>query len=162
MDQYLTKPIQLHALAAALERWMPVTGAAAAVMVAAAAAAPAERARPGRLPVDVSVLKSLVGDDMATVCDFLSQFLDSARAQAAEISASCDREDNRRVGAVAHKLKASSRSVGALALGDLCAELENVSVAGSKAELAERCARFTSELQDVHACIVGVLADAAA
>ena len=109
--------------------------------------------------VDVSVLKGLVGDDMATVCDFLAQFLDSARAQAAEISASCVREDNRRVGAVAHKLKASSRSVGALALGDLCAELENVSVAGSKAELAEGCARFESELRDVQDCIRGVLAE---
>ena len=160
MDQYLTKPIQLHALAAALDKWMPSTAAAAALIVAAAATAPATPAKPGGLPVDVSVLKSLVGDDMATVCDFLNQFLDSAKAQAAEISASCERDDNRRVGAVAHKLKASSRSVGALALGDLCAELENVSVAGSKAELIERCARFESELRDVQSCIVRVLADA--
>ncbi len=159
MDQYLTKPIQLQALAAALDRWMPRTATTAAVLAAAAAATPSTAPRPGTLPVDVSVLKSLVGDDMATVCDFLAQFLDSARAQAAEIIASCVREDNRRVGAVAHKLKASSRSVGALALGDLCAELENVSVAGSKAELAEGCARFESELRDVQDCIREVLAE---
>ena len=160
MDQYLTKPIQLQALAAALDRWMP-SAATASALAATAATAPTMPAPAGKLPLDVSVLKSLVGDDMATVCDFLSQFLESARAQAAEISASCEREDNRRVGAVAHKLKASSRSVGALALGDLCAELENVSVAGSKAELAAGRARFESELREVQSCIHGVLAETA-
>jgi len=67
------------------------------------------------------------------VREFLADFLSAARAQAAEILACCAAEDHRGVGSVAHKLKAASRSVGALAVGDLCAELGNASRAGSAA-----------------------------
>ncbi|MEO8524669.1 MAG: Hpt domain-containing protein [Caldimonas sp.] len=151
----LTKPIQLRALAAALERWMPE--AAHAEAPAPLLPHAADKASP--LPVDVSVLKSLVGDDMETVREFLSEFLVSAHQQAAEIVTSCHADDSRRVGAIAHKLKASSRSVGALALGDLCAELENACRAGGKAELAERCVRFEASMREVQSCIVDVLAE---
>jgi two-component system sensor histidine kinase/response regulator len=108
--------------------------------------------------IDVSVLKSLVGDDMDTVREFLAEFLHSARSQAAEIIASCEANDTDSVGAIAHKLKASSRSVGALALGDLCAELEDASRAGRRAEIAERRERFESAMNAVDRCIVETLA----
>ncbi len=85
--------------------------------------------------------------------------LASARQQAADIVASCDTDDSRRIGAIAHKLKASSRSVGALALGDLCAELENASRAGGKAELADGAVRFESPMREVEACTTAVLAE---
>jgi len=155
MDEYLTKPIQLRALSAALERWMP-----RAVPGDAPLAPEPQPEGEGRV-VDVSILKSLIGDDDATVREFLAEFLASARQQAAEILASCQAGDNRRVGSVAHKLKASSRSVGALPLGDLCAELENVSRAGGKSELAERSARFQVAMAEVQSCIVGLLAEPA-
>ena len=90
-------------------------------------------APPSRAVVVVSVLKGLVGNDEATVREFLADFLSAACAQAAEILACCAAEDHRGVGSVAHKLKAASRSVGALAVGDLCAELGNASRAGSAA-----------------------------
>jgi HPt (histidine-containing phosphotransfer) domain-containing protein len=92
------------------------------------------------------------------VREFLADFLQCARAQAAEIVESCAAEDGPRIGAVAHKLKASSRSVGALALGDLCAELEKLSHAGSRSQIVERCRRFEHEMRDVDACIVETLA----
>ena len=156
MDECLTKPIQLAALGTALERWLP-HAARGAAPVPPLPKADAERADGS--PVDVSVLESLVGDDAGTVREFLAEYLNSARAQAAEIVAGCDAEDNSRVGAVAHRLKASSRSVGALALGDLCAELENASHAGSCAEIAERCVQFERAMHAVEACIVDTLAE---
>ncbi|HEY4956510.1 MAG TPA: ATP-binding protein [Caldimonas sp.] len=155
MDEYLTKPIQLAALGKALGRWLPHPDAAP---TASALPAPAPAAATRRA-VDVSILKELVGDDDATVREFLSDFLNAARAQAAEICAACDAEDNLRVGSVAHKLKASSRSVGALALGDLCAELENASRAGSRSEIVAQRARFEQAIQAVDACIVEHLAE---
>jgi CheY-like chemotaxis protein/HPt (histidine-containing phosphotransfer) domain-containing protein len=158
MDEYLTKPIQLRALAAALERWMPSFPAHEFQDVPL----PKAGAVASTLAVDVSVLKSLVGDDDETVREFLTEYLAAARQQAADIVACCDADDSRRVGAIAHKLKASSRSVGALALGDLCAELENACRAGGKAELAERRVRFEASMHEVEACIAGVLADASA
>ena len=151
MDEHLTKPIQLAALGKALDRWLPhgEPGAADAPTAPAELFAPA----PG-VAVDISVLKSLVGDEPDTVREFLSEYLKSARGQAAEIVESCAAEDNRRIGAVAHKLKASSRSVGALALGDLCAELENASRAGSRTEIVERREQFELAMKAVDACIV--------
>ena len=43
----------------------------------------------------------------------------------ASIRAAATTGDLGEVGALAHRLKSSSRSVGAIALGDACAELEN-------------------------------------
>jgi len=99
----------------------------------------------------------LTVDDAGTVHEFLAEYLNTARAQAAEIVAGCDAECNSRVGAVAHKLKASSRAVGALALGDLCAELENASRAGGRSEMSVHRARFEHAMRDVEACIVDIL-----
>jgi CheY-like chemotaxis protein/HPt (histidine-containing phosphotransfer) domain-containing protein/two-component sensor histidine kinase len=155
MDECLTKPIRLAALAAALERWL---GHAACDAVPATARLEAV-AKDAGVVVDVSVLKSLVGDDVDTVREFLAEFLHSARTQAAEIIASCEAHDTDGVGAVAHKLKASSRSVGAVALGDLCAELENASRAGSQAEIVERRERFELAMTAVDRCIVETLAE---
>ena len=153
MDEYLTKPIQLAALGAALERWLEH----AAFDAVPTASRPQAVATDSGVAVDVSVLKSLVGDDAGTVHEFLAEYLNTARAQAAEIVAGCDAECNSRVGAVAHKLKASSRAVGALALGDLCAELENASRAGGRSEMSVHRARFEHAMRDVEACIVDIL-----
>ena len=148
MDEYLTKPIQLAALGAALARWLPRRSSAAAPMEACPPQGPA---------VDVAVLQSLVGDDPRTVDEFLAEFLLVARAQAAEVDAACQAEDHRQVGAIAHKLKASSRSIGALALGDLCAELENASRTAGRSEMSVHRTRFEHAMRDVEACIVDLL-----
>ncbi len=158
MDEYLTKPIQLADLAQAMARWLPAVAATGNLAIASA---PPSAAPAGDV-VDVSVLKGLVGGDDATVREFLAEFLSAARAQAAEILACCAAEDHRRVGSVAHKLKASSRSVGALALGDLCAELENASRAGSRANISAHCRRFAQAMRAVDAHIVEQLAEGAA
>lgn len=106
MDEYLTKPVQLHRLRVALEKWLPRTNGSTP------SAAPPEESRDGRAApvVDVAVLRGLVGDDAGTVREFLSDYLASARRLAAELRAAVVAGDTQRVGAVAHKLKSSSRS----------------------------------------------------
>jgi HPt (histidine-containing phosphotransfer) domain-containing protein len=96
------------------------------------------------------------------VREFLSEFLLSARSQVSEILESCDAGDNSRIGAVAHKLKSSSRSVGALALGDLCADLENSSRAGGRTEIAQRRGQLEQAMWEVEASIVETLAESVA
>ncbi|MFA0464685.1 Hpt domain-containing protein, partial [Vibrio sp. 10N.261.45.F1] len=57
----------------------------------------------------------------------------------------------REVSSIAHKLKSSSRSVGAMRLGDLCAELENACTIGDVAvveltmTLLDKCFAETEE-----------------
>ena len=153
MDEYLTKPVQLHLLRAALEKWLPRTNGSTP------SAALPEGSRGGRAPVvDVAVLRGLVGDDAGTVGEFLSDYLASARRLAAELRAAVAAGDTQQVGAVAHKLKSSSRSVGALAFGDLCAGLESAGGIGDKAASTQDMPKFEAALAVVDAEIAGLLA----
>ena len=128
MDDYLTKPVPIEQLRAALEKWMPRQQASP---LPATLGIEADASRTDDV-VDVAVLKALVGDDEEIVRELLSDYLVSARRLAVELRAACSAGDTRQVGAIAHKLKSSSRSVGALALGELCAELESAGKAGDK------------------------------
>jgi HPt (histidine-containing phosphotransfer) domain-containing protein len=153
MDEYLTKPIQLHRLRVELEKWLPqVDGATPHPRVE-----PAEGRRVAPL-VDVAVLEGLVGHDPAAVNGLLSQYLAAAERLSCEMRAAFAAGDLRKVGTVAHKLKSASRSVGALALGDLCAELENAGMAGSSADIAQCMPRLEDGLSSVETEITGLLA----
>lgn len=150
MDDYLSKPVQLVNLKAMLEKWLPL---------AAEPGGPHDKAGvvPGAgglqasapVPVDVNVLKELVGDDEATVRDFLHDFRISAAKIAVELRAACAAENAEEAGALAHKLKSSARSVGALALGELCAEMEATGKPGNGAAVTALLPGFEQELAKV-------------
>ena len=108
--------------------------------------------------VDIDVLKGIVGDDPETVRELLSDYQQSVGRLAAELRTHCDAGRGREAGAIAHKLKSSSRSVGALALGDLCAELENAGKAGDLALLANWAKQFDAALAAVEQALDQLLA----
>ncbi len=151
MDDYLSKPVQLANLKAMLEKWLPV--AAASVMPTPTPALPL--AGGGNVPVDVNVLKALVGDDEAMIRDFLHDFRISAARIAVELRTACAAGQAAAAGAAAHKLKSSARSVGALALGELCAEMNQAGKAGDTETLAALLPRFEQELADVERFLEG-------
>jgi HPt (histidine-containing phosphotransfer) domain-containing protein len=91
----------------------------------------------------VNVLKALVGDDAAIILDFLHDFRISAETIAAELRAASAAGNTALVAAAAHKLKSSARAVGALALGELCAEMEHP---GKAETLNALLSRFESEI----------------
>ena len=103
----------------------------------------------GNIAVDVNVLKALVGDDEAMIREFLHDFRLSAAKIAVELRTACAAGQAAAAGALAHKLKSSSRSVGALALGELCAAMEQAGKAGDMAALAMLLPRFEQELASV-------------
>ena len=107
------------------------------------------------MPVDVSVLKALVGDDGATIREFLHDFRLSAAKIAAELRAACTAGQAAAAGALAHKLKSSARSVGALAWGELCAAMEQAGKAGDTEPLEALLPRFEQELLSVEGFIAG-------
>jgi PAS domain S-box-containing protein len=154
MDGYLTKPLQLARLQAVLDSHFPVDESQAAATPVAAPEPAAERAR----AVDIDVLKGIVGDDPEIVRELLSDYQQSVGRLAAELRAHCDAGRGREAGAIAHKLKSSSRSVGALTLGDLCAELENAGKAGDLALLANWAKQFDAALAAVEQSLDQLLA----
>jgi PAS domain S-box-containing protein len=102
------------------------------------------------IPVDVNVLKALVGDDAATIAEFLHDFRISADKIAAELRTACAAGNTAAVAAAAHKLKSSARSVGALALGDLCDEMEQAGKADQVKTLTALLPRFEAEMAAVN------------
>jgi len=153
MDDYLTKPVQLHLLRATLEKWLPSTSEKTMFGMQ-----PEQRNEPmTSSSVDVAVLQGLVGNDPMIVCEFLADYLASARHLADEMRAALIANDSRHAGSIAHKLKSSSRSVGAMALGDLCAELENSGKTGDKTVIAQGMAQFEIALAQVEAEITTLL-----
>ncbi|MBI5625754.1 MAG: Hpt domain-containing protein [Nitrosomonadales bacterium] len=108
-------------------------------------------------PVDVNVLKKLVGDDEAMIRELLHEFRLSSSGIAAELRAACAAGQATAAGALAHKLKSPARSVGALALGELCEKMEKAGKAGDTATLTMLLAGFELELAGVERFLEGRL-----
>ena len=142
MDDYMTKPVQLEALKAMLAKWLPAPAKVAAERPAQAPPTPAASA----LALDVSVLKALVGDEPEVINEFLQDFRVSAGQARLQMRKACQDHQAAAIEAVAHRLKSSARSVGALALGELCEELEQAGRAGRLETLADLWSRFEDEM----------------
>jgi PAS domain S-box-containing protein len=176
MDELLVKPTELARLRTVLAKWLPQLAVSPAPTFATAetlvptVTADLIRNPDGDLrgrriesgmtiaPVDVSVLAALVGDDPATIGEFLADFRASATGIAAEISAACAAGDAAQAGALAHKLKSSARSIGALALGELCALMEKAGKAGDAAALTALLPGFQQEMVAVQSFLDSWLA----
>lgn len=97
------------------------------------------------LPVDIQVLKALVGEDPTVLRDVLQDFKRSKVRIETELRAACAAGQPSIARAAAHKLKSSARAVGALTLGDLCEALERAGAAGDSAALAKRLPLFDAQ-----------------
>ncbi|MFA6920881.1 MAG: PAS domain S-box protein [Gallionella sp.] len=143
MDDYLSKPVQLVNLKAMLEKWLPVV---TSEPILAETNLTEAMDMGGGIPVDVTVLKSLVGDDEADVRDFLHEFRFDAARIAVELRAAYAGGQASIVSALAHNLKSSACTVGALALGELCAEMEKAGKAGDRKALEVLMLKFEQEI----------------
>lgn len=140
VDEYLTKPAPLNVLRATLHRWLP-RGSESVV--------PESAARELTDAVlDIGVLKSMIGDNETLIEEFLRDYRIALSTLASELSAAASAGDNHGVGDIAHKLKSSSRAVGALRLGEVCDALEKVAKAGDTAVVLAEFARFVDVVTD--------------
>ena len=158
MDGYLTKPVPLVALRSALEQWI-VTGPSAPAS-ALSGISPAPDAAPGATPSrpDPAArpleLERREGDDSVAGRKRIATYLRGARPLVSRMQSARANGNLRRLGEQAAKLKTSSRALGALWFGDLCAELENVALMGDETalnrllpHLMESFAEMESELE---------------
>ena len=142
MDDYLRKPAGLAELAALLERWLPrcsgskTTGAAA-------------MGRTMSAPVDIAILESFVGPGREVIDEVLQDFLQSATRMGRELIQTSAKADASGSAAVAHKLKSSARSVGALKLAELCALIESAGMSGDMVTCTVLMPQFEAELTAV-------------
>ncbi len=142
-DAYLTKPIALKALGEALARWSSV---------------PAPEPVPsGETLLDRSALARLVGPDSAMANELLASFVPALREQAAELLAAMAAGDRSQLAGLAHKLKSSAQSVGAVALGSACSRLEHMQSGDDADWLDAQRRRFAVLVKQTEAAIADML-----
>jgi CheY-like chemotaxis protein/HPt (histidine-containing phosphotransfer) domain-containing protein len=129
MSEYLTKPVQLRDLKRCLTQWLPDPQPHGPQIPAAACASGSSAQTAGATgnecsAIDTGVLRELVGDDDSVVMELLRDFEVSSNRLGRDIEAAVAARSPERVRQLAHQLKSAARSVGALALGDCCAALE--------------------------------------
>ena len=164
IDDYLTKPLKLNLLEQALLQWTseqriggaPEAPPAQTRAPASAACADAQAAGDSSSTsdeqivvadeaatiVDIGVLKGIVGDDHETVQALLIEYVECSAELAEQLRAHLSEGRAREAASVAHKLKSSSRSIGALPLGELCAEIEAAAPTADASGLAQLGQRF--------------------
>lgn len=145
MDDYLTKPLEMALLKQALAKWMPATldgelpPTPTEPMITTTQEPKSEDvslAGDG-VPVDPSYLRETFGDDDELINDILKDFIQPATDIVGEIDAAFDAKDAGALGGAGHKLKSSSRAIGADALADLCFELEKAGKGNEWAKIEE-------------------------
>lgn len=123
MDDYLSKPIRGEELVRALEQTpRPPSGKWRAV-----APKPTPELIQDAVALDQSALTQLrqtVGDDPAILAELIDAFLEDAPGLLADIQRSVEAADGPALRLAAHSLKSNSATFGALALAQLCAQLE--------------------------------------
>ncbi|MFA5137736.1 MAG: ATP-binding protein [Elusimicrobiota bacterium] len=112
MDDHLTKPLRLEDLAEVLSRWVPAGKPAVEVQAL-------ERMRLLQPPGEPDIVK-----------DLISTYLGFAPAQVEAMTRAFAAQDARTLDKASHALKGSSRTMGAMRLGDLCADVERAARAG--------------------------------
>lgn len=123
MDDYLSKPLELVLLKRALEKWLPgkVRKSASATQLKRegenASQAPES-------PLDMEVLIKMVGNNPAVHRQLLKKFVEPSKQNIDAIHISVAEQNMAATAQMAHKLKSPARTVGAHALADACAALE--------------------------------------
>ncbi|HRQ00646.1 MAG TPA: response regulator, partial [Terrimesophilobacter sp.] len=155
IDEHLTKPIQLSLLREALERWLPTQRS----NLEEPASVPPVRRDDEHRPVDPDVLRELVGNDEAVMRELLGDYLAVLDTQGEALRQAIAAPEMQEVGRIAHKLKSSSRAIGATGLGNLCAELEVTSKRGDGQAVTDALARFVETVARVRSGISALLSE---
>ena len=163
MDEYITKPVLLSVLQAALHRYLPPLDGTGAPLPERAAPTPAavppasEPTGEGEPALDVNVLKELVGDDPEIIQDFLLEYQQTASRLVEELRGAYVAGDLKGVGSVAHRLKSSSRAVGARSFGERCQRLETAARGDDQPTVLAAMDAFDDHFAAVLAAISGEL-----
>ena len=130
MEDYMSKPVEMKVLKQTLVKWMGDGSVAGdggngeAGETSAEAPASPQDTETGSCPIDDRMLKDMFGDDDAMFKEIMQSFIHPSEAIIADLMAAHRSRSAADVKAEAHKLKSSSRSVGANDLADTCLTLE--------------------------------------
>jgi len=156
MDDYLAKPLEMAKLKDMLRKWMPESDHDPSKATAEPAAEDltdepiaSDSGNGGNGAVDPSALKGVFGDDDETFKEILCDFIEPATSNVGEIETGFNDRSADGVAMAAHKLKSSSRSIGANELADLCQTLETAGKAEDWEEIDKAAPHLPNIFQKV-------------
>lgn len=146
MDDYLSKPVMLEALATVLGRWLAPTRVpkANAARGDEGPASPSTSSSAGLDPVAVFRLRDELGECAAA--NFVAIYLRELPGRIEGIERAIADGDGDSLRTVAHTLKSSSASVGATPLSELCVALERDGREGRISVARTRLAALRTEV----------------
>jgi len=146
MDDYISKPVRVEELTAALERCQPHAHDGRTV---GSSLAPDAVSRPTTAaidPVDLERFREMMGE---AGTELIALFLEETLDLLAELREAVAKGDAESLQRVAHTLKGSSATLGAMRLSDLCKELEIMGRRGALEGAAEKVAQVETEYERV-------------
>ena len=159
MDGYLSKPLRLNELERTLAKWLPLTAELAEKIQGEssdiAAGLLTNNLASEEVPEDITTglpsswdpatLLRMVDGNVDMYHRVLEKFMLNSQEQVAAIRTAMADSEADIVTDVAHNLKSSARTVGAMRLGDLCHNIEAAGRAGD----TQTCATLVESLNEV-------------
>ncbi len=167
MDDYLSKPLELGTLRPVLRKWLDLASASPSVppstessLAAPATQGDATDSQNVTEPLavwDALTLPTLLGDKPSAHCRLLKQFLGHATGQVSDMQTAARQGNTTALTTLAHTLKSAARTVGALALGHLCQQIEQAAIAGQADTCRDRVAELDDAFGDARSLILAAL-----
>ncbi|MCX7669210.1 MAG: ATP-binding protein, partial [Anaerolineae bacterium] len=157
MDDYISKPVRWSELHRTLGRWIGLPSssgyAAASAAGAAEGAGPTEAASAG--PLDEATLRNLKRlvprENPSALIELVESFLGSTEARLPALAAAIADRHAAQVAQIAHSLKGSTGSFGAVRLSGLLGQLEALGRNHNLDDAAQRLEEITAEFERVKA-----------
>jgi CheY-like chemotaxis protein len=159
MNDVIRKPVDPELMFITLAKWLGKSSNGmmepVAVVADAVHAAPLINEPHGNaLPLwDPLALQRIVGDNSETQSRLLAKYLATAETTLREILQAIQASEWAQASALGHKLKSSSRSVGAMQLGALCEALERADGTWHAVAYEEYGSRIQVAFKEVASCI---------
>jgi signal transduction histidine kinase/HPt (histidine-containing phosphotransfer) domain-containing protein len=117
MDDYISKPVELAVLKTKLDRWLPISQAAAVT---------SDNGKTGNTsaPIDHSVLAPICRGDAAIEREILLDFWRVNEEDVPVLEQAVAKRDGPQITGTTHRMKGASQAVGAIALASVCHRIE--------------------------------------
>ncbi|PWI32993.1 hypothetical protein DI392_11805 [Vibrio albus] len=151
MDGYLAKPVELTKLKETLARWLPlmdepVKGERSELPSDSETLNISEQSSS---VIDHQLMSRYLGDDKKIQHYFLHKFTEDNQQVMASVAAHIEQKNWRQVAEMMHKLKSSSKAIGAMALSELCIQLEQAAKNQDAAQAGKLCTGVANEFERV-------------
>jgi len=157
MDDYISKPVRWSELSATLSRWIgrpAVAGRQAMAEEETAGRGEPTQASPAG-PLDEATLRNLKRlvprEHPSALVELVESFLGSTEARLPSLAAAIAGGDSHQVAQLAHSLKGSTGSFGALRLSGMLGQLEALGRNGNLDDAARRMDEIAAEFEQVKA-----------